>query len=130
MTNQQAPSDPLGEAFMSKMEKAYGVKFVDATPKEAPSESDWEKEFEGSFPVGANGWGNMEHDDRLRLLAFIRKVRAEAVEEALEKVLPEKAPSQKLNIYELDGPNDGWNDCRDEVICRIEAIKKELTDPK
>lgn len=43
MTKQQAPSDPQAEAFMSKMEKELHVKFVDATPKEAPSGSDWEK---------------------------------------------------------------------------------------
>lgn len=81
------------DVFMSEMEK-LGVKFVDATPNDgaflpkrhtAPSE--WEKEFEQTY-FGQWASRSFECSDyeamHTNLLAFIRTVRADAVEEAKE----------------------------------------------
>lgn len=86
MTNQQAPSDPLGEAFMSKMEKELHVKFVDATPKEAPSEP-WEELARGVHYVGCdiNDPNYPYGQCNCGAFADLRSMRAEAVEEAVKK---------------------------------------------
>lgn len=167
----QAPSDPQAEAFMSKMEKELGVKFVDATPKEeytaedearekdidwskaekvalpklkrteAPSEG-WEREFDEEFtvngieiamkeiPCGSGECTELVDFTPEDYKAFIRKLRQEAVLEAIEKVIPDEARGLELPVTCEVGCSWAWNKCRSEVLCRVEAIKKELTDPK
>ena len=144
MTNQQAPDDPK-EALNTLANMAMDNRSKQLYPRfEAPSES-WEKEIEdilgleehlgdkrmflirneqGVVIEGINMWPEVEE-----LAALISKVRASAVLEALEKV----TPCEGKEIYRKQDEayeRNAWNDCRAEVLSRIEAIKKGLTDPK
>lgn len=114
------------------------------TNQQAPSEA-WEKEFDEKFKdvwcSKISSFVPIPGGVRLAMHDFIRKVRAEAVEEALEKVVPEEKTehcgSWEVDcgycikcqaMHDTDAP--GWNACHAEVLRRVEAIKKELTDPK
>ena len=125
MTNQQAPSRcKHPSCFYSNKQQPHtkaGCACVISCCHEAPSES-WEKEFDEKFKdvwcSKISSFVPIPGGVRLAMHDFIRKVRAEAVLEALERVV-------------ADNPECLRESCDlDEVLERIEAIKKELTDPK
>ncbi len=95
----------------------------------------WEERFDQEFDMldGHSGvhrcHGNGCNNKcalKPQLKAFIRAERRKAAEDAIKAVVLEEAPPQKLHPYDLDGPNDGWNDCRSEVIRKGEEYLKTL----
>ncbi len=109
------------------------------TKQQAPSESDWEKgckQFAKDHIIPSEPSDYIHHGlnpacQFSSLIEFISKVRAEAVLEALEKVVPSWLNNKEAVIVSFGKYYwRGYLNAGEEVLRRVAEIKKELTDPK